>query len=459
MKYEVGQKIKVRDTYSLTSAVHNQVGVVKHVDNVTGDIAVEFDFEFALGHDCHGHCASRRGQWFKGDSVYIELYHEPKFMLTDRIVYEGKKGTVVMVNEDLVHFILDEDVERTIVCSDNKIEKLSDFELQVGDIVKVVKTVCDKPNLLGKLGKIVKKIVYDKVFCTIEFFDFINGWDCREAPNSVGHCWCIPKEDLEFQSRENKLEKGETKMEFDVGQKVMYVGDRYPVRKYTTCTILQLNSNGSFVVEFADRQVLCVRNIKRLDLAKNLQKVFNKKYTIDNVVGVYPNFEKRVVVVKFDDDYYSDYIRINCSDEDHFDVNIAVALAIAYQNAGSKNKFRKKVEAKTKVVKSKVKKETNPEHLGFGFITSADAESDLEQVAKDAFDNMFEESNKALNDFLNIGLTYGQRLYRARKEKKLNQADVAKLVGTVPSTISDWERGKYRPKPDKRKILEKVLGM
>lgn len=450
-KFKVGQKVKVRATYSLTSAIHNQVGIIRHIDNVSGDLAVEFDFEFVLGHDCRGHCTSGRGQWFRENSPYIELYHEPKFMLTDRIVYEGKKGTVVMVNEDLVHFILDEDVERTIVCSDNQLVKLNEIELKVGDIVKVVQTIPEKPSLFGKLGRVVQgEEDWFKLYA-IEFFDAIDGWSCKEAPGSVNHCWGVKRECLEFQSRENKSEKGETKMEFNVGQKVIYTGNEYPKRKYSTCVILESNSDGTMLVKFMDGAILSVKEVKPLEIAKNINKIFSKKYTIDNVVGVYPNEEKRVVVVKFDDDYYNDYVRINCSDEDQFDVNIAVALAIAYQNAGSKNKFRKKVEAKTKVVKSKPKKEDKGDKAEF--VTPVNAWK--------AFDYIFKETNDSFNKLFgkNIEASFGQRLKTARKAKGLTQTQLADLIGVVPSAVCHWEKDKALPEPRIRKLLEKELDL
>lgn len=41
--------------------------------------------------------------------------------------------------------------------------------------------------------------------------------------------------------------------------------------------------------------------------------------------------------------------------------------------------------------------------------------------------------------------TFGQRLRRIRKAKKLTQTALANKVGVTPQYISLWETGKYRP--------------
>ena len=605
MEFKVGQKVRVKENFTFTKDVVGKVGVIKFVRDNGKTLAVEFDLPYRLCHDCDGKCAPKRGLWLSPSSGNFELVPEPKFKVGDKIVYEGKRGKVYIVNEDFVHLRLDENEDIMYGCSDNLVEKLEDVQLQKGDTVKAINNE-DGRKLVGEIGKVIdihgdcisveffnfidghsclgasindghcwnmtrknveflkrepvklgnrfqrgaryryvgsefkdkygelcilgmngdywknvrfndgtfydckpedliepdkdfewktgavvkvvkevddyielkprqgslvgkKGIIVDEIpsmnIIGVQFFDDIHGHDC-DGKGKDRHCWKIKKDELEYVGVEHDKEekvKGEEKIMFNVGDVVIYVGDGYPSRKGQTGKVVEKDCGGkAYLVNFADGINLWVEKIKRKVDAAKLLTVISKKYTIKDIVGIYPNEEKRVVVVKFNDS--EEPIRVNCSADDNFDLTIAVALAIAYKNAGSKNQFKKKIAEKTKVIKSKPKKEVNPEHFGFGFITSADADeevtsSDLEEVAKEAFDNMFVESNKALNDFLNIGLTYGQRLHRARKEKKLNQADVAKLVGTVPSTISDWERGKYMPKPDKRKILEKVLGI
>lgn len=64
-----------------------------------------------------------------------------------------------------------------------------------------------------------------------------------------------------------------------------------------------------------------------------------------DIVGVYPNKDKRILVVKFSDD---SVIKIKCCEEDKFDINIGVALAYAYKCFGSKTHFKKEVKRLTK---------------------------------------------------------------------------------------------------------------
>ena len=553
MEFEVGQKVRVKASFTFTKDVVGKVGVIKFIRDDGKTLAVEFDLPYRLCHDCDGKCASKRGLWFTAGDSDLELVPEPKFKVGDKIVYEGKRGKVYIVNEDFVHLRLDENEDIMYGCSDNLVEKLEDVQLQKGDTVMAIKDE-DGRRLVGEIGKVID--IHGSLV-SVEFFNFIDGHSCNGLSKNYGHCWNMTRKNVEFLKREPKKDfkwktgavvkvvkevddyielkprqgslvgkkgiivdeipsmniigvqffddihghdcdgkgkdrhcwkikkdeleyvgvehdkeenvKQEEKIMFNVKDVVKYVGDEYPTRKNSKCTVVGIcnRGRGIYEVKFDDTFQVYVtsNNLKKLytkEEVEAMRAIVRRSFTINDIVGIYPNEEKRVVVVKFKDN--KEPIRVNCSADDNFDLTIAVALAIAYKNAGSKNQFKKKIAEKTKVIKSKPKKEANPEHFGFGFITSADAgeevtSSDLEEVAKEAFDNMFVESNKALNDFLNIGLTYGQRLHRARKEKKLNQADVAKLVGTVPSTISDWERGKYMPKPDKRKILEKVLGI
>ena len=42
-------------------------------------------------------------------------------------------------------------------------------------------------------------------------------------------------------------------------------------------------------------------------------------------------------------------------------------------------------------------------------------------------------------------------------EKGLKNADVARATGISNMTLSDWKRGKSKPKADKLKLISKVL--
>lgn len=91
--------------------------------------------------------------------------------------------------------------------------------------------------------------------------------------------------------------------------------------------------------------------------SKGVLKVTKKKKLKVNgweVTGVYPNEEKRILVVKFGD---GEVVRLACHKEDVWDINIGVALAMAYKMCGSKNAYRKQVEELTKPIVSKKKPE------------------------------------------------------------------------------------------------------
>ena len=66
---------------------------------------------------------------------------------------------------------------------------------------------------------------------------------------------------------------------------------------------------------------------------------------VSKIKGIYPQKEKRLVVVKFSDD---SIIKLHCHEEDEFNVEIAAALAIAYKLYGTKGEFRRQVKKLTK---------------------------------------------------------------------------------------------------------------
>lgn len=72
-----------------------------------------------------------------------------------------------------------------------------------------------------------------------------------------------------------------------------------------------------------------------------------------DIEGIYPNKEKKLVVVKFDE---NTTIKVQCQKEDEFDLYIGVALAINYKLFESKTQFRKFVDKNTIWQVSKEKK-------------------------------------------------------------------------------------------------------
>ena len=135
--------------------------------------------------------------------------------------------------------------------------------------------------------------------------------------------------------------------------------------------------------------------------------------------GIYPNYDKGVVVVKFND---NEVVRLHCDKDDSFDINVAVALALAYRRFGSKNAFRKIVAKLTKEVKTKEKKDDNIVYCG--------------------------------------DLPWGEAIRLVRKHKNLSIQEVAKKAGVGASTISNAERGIYpNTTPRVKNAIEKALNV
>lgn len=53
----------------------------------------------------------------------------------------------------------------------------------------------------------------------------------------------------------------------------------------------------------------------------------------------------------------------------------------------------------------------------------------------------------------------GEEIKKARKSKKLTQAELANLVGVSRSAVYDWERGKYSPEGERAVRLAQALGL
>lgn len=45
------------------------------------------------------------------------------------------------------------------------------------------------------------------------------------------------------------------------------------------------------------------------------------------------------------------------------------------------------------------------------------------------------------------------------KEKNVKVADVSRATGIKPTTFSEWKRGKYKPKDDKRQKIAEYFGV
>ena len=78
----------------------------------------------------------------------------------------------------------------------------------------------------------------------------------------------------------------------------------------------------------------------------------NSRTYYKNIIrNILVNEEKRLVTVVFSDDGSHEIIK--CAKEDHFDVKVGVALAIAQHIYGSKTSFHKDVDKKTKFLEKK----------------------------------------------------------------------------------------------------------
>lgn len=128
---------------------------------------------------------------------------------------------------------------------------------------------------------------------------------------------------------------------------------------YTTNTTESVSAKQlkDYVDEKVNEILKQLKNDAKELKSKGVLKVAkNKKLKVNGweVTGVYPNEEKRILVVKFGD---GEVVRLACHKEDVWDINIGVALAMAYKMCGSKNAYRKQVEELTKPIVSKKKPE------------------------------------------------------------------------------------------------------
>lgn len=80
---------------------------------------------------------------------------------------------------------------------------------------------------------------------------------------------------------------------------------------------------------------------------ENSKSVLKSSWSwIPTIKGIYPQKDKRLVVVKFSD---NSIVKLHCHEEDTFNAEIATALAISYKFCGGKkNEFRKMVKELSK---------------------------------------------------------------------------------------------------------------
>lgn len=56
-------------------------------------------------------------------------------------------------------------------------------------------------------------------------------------------------------------------------------------------------------------------------------------------------------------------------------------------------------------------------------------------------------------------LTIGKKIRRAREAKGWSRATMSRVSGIHPETITVWERGKTKPSPVYKRVVEQILGV
>ncbi len=56
-------------------------------------------------------------------------------------------------------------------------------------------------------------------------------------------------------------------------------------------------------------------------------------------------------------------------------------------------------------------------------------------------------------------MTFGEKLFKLRKEKKLSQESLAEMLSTTRQAVSKWENGQGYPEAEKILVLSEVLGV
>lgn len=236
----------------------------------------------------------------------------------------------------------------------------------------------------------------------------------------LGHCWGMKKEHLRLLSEE------ENKMDFKYGDTVELLDGTKKGQKFkvtgTKCRVGAPDET-EIVCEGSDGKEYQF-HYKRLKLISMKDEKGEKKMMFNfKVVGAYPNKKKGILAVKFND---GEVIKLACHDDDNFDINVGVALAMAYKSCGGKNAFRRNVQKVTQEVKSKEDKVKNEEDKVFG---DYDAKS------------------------------FGRIIKAKRIKMKMPQNLLAQIVGANQSNISEYESGKYLPRKELRQKIINALGL
>lgn len=292
-------------------------------------------------------------------------------------------------------------------------------------------------NLKGLKGTVLET---DELGWTIVEFDENIGGHSGSSSNSGkhGHCWGMGKECLKLITKEEEKNMLSFKMGDIVeildgpgkGLHGKIIGCRGTIGSADIEAVIDIDGDEYHF------------STKRLKLVSKKDEKGEKKMMFNfKVVGAYPNKKKGILAVKFND---GQVIKLHCDDGDNFDVNVGVALAMAYKSCGGKNAFRRNVEKVTQEVKSKEDRE--------------DKEDKVFETKKTKKVDIRIKPIKVLTINGETG-TFGYHMRKARKAKKLSQRELAILVGSGVSTIHNYERNDCEPNPKRKAKIIEVLGL
>lgn len=291
-------------------------------------------------------------------------------------------------------------------------EKTIDEKFKKGDRVVCIKQPTDSNHeMFGLKGTVLNVDSFG--WALVEFDDNIHGHEGYYPNNGkLGHCWDIKKENLKLISKEEE----KNMLSFKMGDIVEILdGPGKGLHgKIIGCRGTLGSSDIEAVIDIDGDEYHF--STKRLKLVSKGEKkmMFNFK-----VVGAYPNKKKGILAVKFND---GEVIKLACHDDDNFDINVGVALAMAYKSCGGKNAFRRNVQKVTQEVKSKEDRE-----------------------------------DKVFGDY--DAKSFGRIIKAKRIKMKMPQNLLAQIVGANQSNISEYESGKYLPRKELRQKIINALGL
>lgn len=296
------------------------------------------------------------------------------------------------------------------------IEKVEDIKFKKGDRVVCLKQPTDSNHeMFGLKGTVLNVDSFGWVL--VEFDDNIHGHEGFYPNNGkLGHCWDIKKEHLRLISKEEE----KNMLSFKMGDIVEILdGPGKGLHgKIIGCRGTLGSSDIEAVIDIDGDEYHF--STKRLKLVSKKDEKGEKKMMFNfKVVGAYPNKKKGILAVKFND---GEVIKLACHDDDNFDINVGVALAMAYKSCGGKNAFRRNVEKVTQEVKSK----------------------------EDREDKVFGDYNAK---------SFGRIMKAKRIKMKMPQNLLAQIVGANQSNISEYESGKYLPRKELRQRIINALGL